>query len=641
MALNPSNNTNRLRAENTPGLDLVINEVPAENTKGTELVISGYPNYGPTITPSDDGFDINIISESYQNSCFHSVICGNGTEDKPLQAKGTVLLAQDHCNLLCCTEDGLEAKLEYITHVPTNNCFVLDVYGHGSELSPLNIVADLNISNNHSNAIKCQTDGLYVSETYLTASDTPCLSTTLDGDGTFDSNWNISSHIIFDDHVDNQAFCTAKGLFVKPTKLKAPATSYSVDVNIDGSGSTENPYCIVATAIISKDSCNLLQDTPEGLLVPDYSNIIGCETETAFIKVGCGTGKPDDPKQICAIVKISDNDILGPNTVFEEPDGLYVPPTFVDVCDSPTVSLEICGNGSHLDSYIIKSHVKIEELAGQLLSSGPNGLVLTCESIKPCFVDFINNGEGDQESFHYNTSTSQLELQLSTDHDNNLTIGTDGKPYVQPYCGDKTDPCLKTYVDLETNKITAELVVSEQPHNNLICTDNGLFSHEYLGSYAGDTDCIDVCVEDYNITAKLNISENQCNGAKCLPDGLYVDGNSYGEFQMQIPGCIAPCAYPEYTYPVFSDRVIDGYSWYLNEAPIGSDLSVNILVNGQVIGNLSIPSGTPNGSVGIQDLSPVLEVSAGDKISLSVISTGDAVPGSDLNFVFNYFQCKA
>ncbi len=106
---------------------------------------------------------------------------------------------------------------------------------------------------------------------------------------------------------------------------------------------------------------------------------------------------------------------------------------------------------------------------------------------------------------------------------------------------------------------------------------------------------------------------------------------SGGQYSFQVSGVLAVDNSPAPEVVLETDHVIGDVFAYLGEAATGSDLQLELNVNGSLLCALIIPSGTEvsNGVRGADF--PALR--RGDRLSVSVQSIGSVLPGSDLTVV--------
>jgi hypothetical protein len=205
---------------------------------------------------------------------------------------------------------------------------------------------------------------------------------------------------------------------------------------VAGNGQPGTPWVVSGAVIISDDADNLLTVAPDGLkvdcdavqeCVPD-TQVTVADTPTLDASIS-GNGLPGTPFVISGDVKVSAD--VG-NQIIVEPDGLFVPesdPTVVQAVDTNTIDQTVTGTGTPGDPYLVSGQVKISPTTqGNLLTTQPDGLALTCESVQDCIGEAVAAGNG----LEYDDAGNALSADISGDVGNILAFGGDGGLFVPP-----------------------------------------------------------------------------------------------------------------------------------------------------------------------------------------------------------------
>lgn len=189
--------------------------------------------------------------------------------------------------------------------------------------------------------------------------------------------------------------------------------------------------------------------------------------------------------------------------------------TNLTVTDTTTVNHTLTGN--NLQSSVIVS-------PSTLISVGPFGLQVLCEDVQDCVFNIANN------FWSYNDLGNQVLFNPSADSGNQITNGSDGRPFVPPATDQITvtdTSCIN--LTITDGNISAVPIISPQAGNILTCENDGLYATTTVdvNITAQDTNCIDIGVTEatpnnFVITAVPVISSDVGNSLQCRVTGLYA-----------------------------------------------------------------------------------------------------------------------
>lgn len=209
-----------------------------------------------------------------------------------------------------------------------------------------------------------------------------------------------------------------------------------------------------------------------------------------------------------------------------------IPETSINVIDTSTVNLTASGSFNHT----LQADVKVQP--NTLLEIGPQGLQVTCEAAQDCIFNTTNN------FWAYDDGSNAVAFNPSADAGNQITNGTDGRPFVpssEPTVAD-TD-CI--HLEINSGEITAEPIISLVSGNILQCLGDGLYANVSplpIEINGDSTPCINVAVnepttDNFVITAAPVISPDGGNTLECRANGLFAAG-TVGNIIGQDTDCI-------------------------------------------------------------------------------------------------------
>lgn len=162
---------------------------------------------------------------------------------------------------------------------------------------------------------------------------------------------------------------------------------------------------------------------------------------------------------------------------------------------------------------------------GQLIQSTAQGLSLTCEQVQDCAFGITN------DFWTYNDAANQVLFNPSDDAGNAIVQGSDFRPFVAPTVVTVTDTSCINLTALD-NDISAAIVLSATPGNDLLCLGDGLYVAAGDATVVGDaTSCINVFVSEspidtFTITAVPTLSPDAGNALECRINGMFVPPES-------------------------------------------------------------------------------------------------------------------
>ncbi len=250
---------------------------------------------------------------------------------------------------------------------------------------------------------------------------------------------------------------------------------------------------------------------------------------------------------IQADVKISSN--TG-NNITAQADGLFL--SVCDILDDGALGIAVPGStqlvGADCNRYTLPTGVNLSVIdttsvnlfydgvnlqadvnlqPGTLITLGPQGLQVLCEDVQDCIFNTANN------FWSYNDLGNSVIFNPSSDLNNQLTTGSDGRPYVPPQgviTVSDTD-CIGLNLD-GFNNLTASLNLDPNPSNVLFCGPGGLFAPAASATIVGvDTSCMDITVvpsgvSTFTISVQPIISVDAGNVLQCRPNGMYSPSTS-------------------------------------------------------------------------------------------------------------------
>ncbi|MER6975695.1 hypothetical protein [Streptomyces carpinensis] len=208
------------------------------------------------------------------------------------------------------------------------------------------------------------------------------------------------------------------------TTALAVTDSETVDFDLTGSGTADDPYEITGSVILDpsppRGGTNLLQEGPDGLFV-ECADVRTCISAT--------DGATYDPATGEIGAKVSTD--AGNQVSIGTDGGLYAPPasssapTVVQAGDTQTANTTVAGTGTAADPYIVSTDVILDPAPPQggsnLLQDGPDGLFVECADVRTCFSAV--------DGATYDPATGEIGVKVSTDAGNQTSIGTDGGIY--------------------------------------------------------------------------------------------------------------------------------------------------------------------------------------------------------------------
>lgn len=224
----------------------------------------------------------------------------------------------------------------------------------------------------------------------------------------------------------------------------------------------------------------------------------------------------------------------------------------IGIADTTSVDLDIDGGPT------LRATVNIQP--NTLLTLGPQGLQVTCEAVQDCTFGILNN------FWSYNDALNRVDFNPSADAGNQITVGSDNRPFVAPSALSVLDTsCIN--LTLASNVLSAAPIISAQPDNAIQCLGDGLFAQAFeVGITANNVSpCTVVTVAEptpnnFEISAAPVISATAGNQLTCEADGLYVPESPAAAFTL-IAGdtpCIqmAVVEFPADTWTVSAAPVI-------------------------------------------------------------------------------------
>ncbi len=301
------------------------------------------------------------------------------------------------------------------------------------------------------NMAECRLDGLYAgAPVFATPIGSDCLNIDIGGAGTVTDPFVISSDVIVDPNPDNGLVCGPNGLFAKSTVV-VPGDKPCIEVIVDGTGVTSDPYVISAEPILSNLPDNTIECDASGLYSP-ATTVTGStclsvddSVPNAFaLDVVIESAKPGQLLE-CGINGLSvclevDGPCLTGDGTTNNPVTLGISPAPENLIECNQDGLHACifvdgpclaGLGTQTDPV----RIVIDPKAENLLECGPNGLCVvdpgcTCliDVVDTSTIDFAISGDGNPGTPYVITG----DVLLSGDPDNIITYGSDGALFVPP-----------------------------------------------------------------------------------------------------------------------------------------------------------------------------------------------------------------
>jgi hypothetical protein len=387
---------------------------------------------------------------------------------------GNVKLSADAGNQVSIHADGLFVPAP---SAPLSACAQIGAFGFGADAVPGTVLIGAD----------CLKHTLAAPDS-VSVTDTDTVDLTLTGQ-------NIQADVIIDPQFGNALIATGNGLLVSCSSVLAcapPVTvldTYSVDLTLVGQQ-------LSADVRISPDSGNAVEVRPNGLFVDvcaalDDGNAPVPATPGVTPLVGSDCNRYTVPLQTPLLVVDSSS---------------------VNLSINPTVQ-------QTLQADVILA-------PNQLIQNLAQGLSLTCEQVQDCVFTITNN------FWTYNDAANSVQFNPSSDTGNQITTGSDGRPFVaaSPLAVADT-PCLN--LTLAANVISGVPTISPDAGNLIQCTGNGLFVFPTQVSITGtDTDCFQVTASEptennFEIAVTPIISPAPGNTLSCTAAGLYAASSDF------------------------------------------------------------------------------------------------------------------
>lgn len=234
--------------------------------------------------------------------------------------------------------------------------------------------------------------------------------------------------------------------------------SPTVDLTLLGSGTQADPHILSAAVSISGVAGNVLTAQADGLAVT-------CESIQDCVGAAFGAGLTYDDAGNGFTAHVST--VAGNAVTIAGDGGLYAPTgTAVTVADTPTVDLTLAGGQ-------ITAAAIINPVAGNILTGGAGGLLVSCESVQDCVGAAFGSG------LTYNDAGNLFTAHVSTDAGNSVSLGGDGGLFVPPGGAATISTADTNCIDLSGNgagatPLTAAPIINAAAGNLLTCTATGL-----------------------------------------------------------------------------------------------------------------------------------------------------------------------
>lgn len=431
-------------------------------------------------SPRPDGSETKIKDSA--GNCTVTYVEGSGQYQDPYCITTNVVVDDSALNALVCGSHGLfvpKVKVEG----SDNGCVETEVYGLGSDESPLIVNTKLNIAQDDANCITCTPAGLMVAATEIRVeSESTCIDI---GVQRFNNkDYVLKPDLNISEAEGNAVQCLTDGLYVKATEIKTVGIG-CIELNHSGTGTQEDPYCFSSALIIDSVNDNALQCGVDGLVVSPRDVI-------EFVGHGLGKGLRYDHQDVEINVNISSED---KNNLVCRPDGLFVPcpdgsETDVQFVDGSCIDANISGSGTDSSPYILSADISLSDDPKNLLRCTTEGLFASSTELEV-------------------RDSSCIELDLSG-------LGTPAAPFI----------------------LQALAITSDDSNNAITCAEDGLYAKDqgYLALHEDcntEDSCLNVslvgtgCADDeYLLNIGLNISPDENNDIVCTPNGLKVDVES-------------------------------------------------------------------------------------------------------------------
>lgn len=320
---------------------------------------------------------------------------------------------------------------------------------------------------------------------FITVTDTSSIDLTLTGS-------NLEADLKLDP--DGIGTITADGLLITCTDVLtcAPAvtvvdtdsinftlTGQQITASVEISAQPENNIVVLSDGLMVS-VCDYLQSLSSGgVAVPGVTEIVTADCETVTLPVAIVT----------------------------------------TVTDTTTVDLNIV-------SGTISATVNVQP--NTLLTTGANGLQVLCGAVQDCVFGATNN------FWSYNTITNQVTFAPSTDGGNQITTGTDGKPFVPAATVYTVNDTTTVDMTLTGTIFSSDVKLSFDIGNVLESHADGLFVQGQPITLTGiNQPCVGVGIAqptpgNYEISAFTNISPDAGNILSCTANGLYASSSGSG-----------------------------------------------------------------------------------------------------------------
>jgi len=188
------------------------------------------------------------------------------------------------------------------------------------------------------------------------------------------------------------------------------------------------------------------------------------------------------------------------------------------VSDTLTIDLNLIGSD-------ISGNVNIDPTG--LVSTTGAGINVACDDVQDCVFGISNN------FWTYSDVGNTVFFAPSTDVGNQITVGTDNKPYV-PGLVLIADDTACIDLTLIGDTLTADIIISPNADNAITCIGNGLFAITAPDVTITDgtpNSCIQIVVseptpDNWEIGATPIISPDSPNALECRANGLFVDATA-------------------------------------------------------------------------------------------------------------------
>lgn len=377
---------------------------------------------------------------------------------------GSVKISGDTDNIIEIHSDGLYAPA---TELPLTACQQIGNFASGGDAEPGTqlVGSDCLIYT-------------FPAPEALTVTATDSIDLTLTGN-------NLSADLVLDPSTD-LGVVTGSGLLITCEEVLA---------------------CAPAVTVVDTQSVNLTllgqQVSADVIISPDAFNALELHTNGLFVDVCTALNSGNLPVP----AEIDDTVLVGADC-----NRYTLPvPTPIEVVDTSTVDLNFALNTLQADVLIQPN---------TLITTGVQGIQVLCEDVQDCIFNTNNN------FWTYNDVGNSVSFDPSSDADNQIVLGTDGKPYVGAFGFDVEDTNCIDLAFVE-GVLTATPIISVTAGNIIDCTEDGLFVPGVSIVAEASGQCIQVGVVEspantYTISASPVISSSPGNALTCITDGLFV-----------------------------------------------------------------------------------------------------------------------